>query len=165
MIRTAKVSDIIALAKVHLASWQSAYRCILPDEVLDNLSVEQFQDNWVSNFSNTERINLALEVEGRVSGFISFGNSRDNDSTVNTGEIYGIYLLPELCGLGYGHKLWLEASQYLQERFSMLTLWVLQNNIRARKFYERIGFAEDKQSKYISLYSVELSEVRYRKNL
>ncbi len=165
MIRPANVSDIPALARVHVASWQAAYRHILPDEVLNRLSIEQFEANWRRNFSDIQRTNLVLEVESCVSGFISFGNSRDNDATAGTGEIYGLYLIPELWGAGYGRVLWAEASQYLPSRFSVITLWVLQNNTRARKFYECMGLEHDEQTKNISLYGVELPEVRYRKNL
>jgi len=165
MIRTANVSDIPDLARVHVASWQAAYRHILPDEILDNLSIEQFETNWRRNFSDTQRVNLVLEVESSISGFIAFGNSRDDDATVKTGEVYGLYLIPELWGEGYGRMLWTQASQRLQARFSVFTLWVLQNNIRARKFYECMGFEYDEQIKDIALYGVKLPEVRYRKNL
>ena len=165
MIRLANQSDTPALARVHVASWQAAYRHTLPDEVLDNLSVEQFETNWKRNFADTQRVNLVLEVDGSVSGFIAFGSSRDDDATVQTGEIYGLYLIPELWGAGSGKALWDEASQLLPARFSVLTLWVLQNNTRARNFYERIGFQCDDQLKNISLHGVELPEVRYRKNL
>lgn len=164
MIRPANVSDISALAKVHISSWQAAYRGILPDEILDNLSVKQFETNWVKSFSDTSRTNLVLEIEQKISGFIAFGNSRDHDATSITGEIYGIYLIPELWGKGYGRKLWAETPQHLLSKFSVFTLWVLQNNIRARKFYERIGFEYDEQIKNILLYGVELPEVRYRKH-
>lgn len=165
MIRRANISDIPALARVHVASWQAAYRHILPDEVLDNLSVEQFEINWTKNFINIQRTNLVLEVERGVGGFIAFGSSRDEDATPRTGEIYGLYLIPELWGAGYGQVLWTEASQCLLARFSVSTLWVLQNNARARRFYERMGFEPDEQVKYISLHGIELPEVRYRKDL
>lgn len=165
MIRPANVSDIPALARVSVASWQAAYRHILPDEILDNLSVEQREANWRRTFSDTQRTNLVLEVERVVSGFIAFGDSRDDDATPETGEIYGLYLIPELWGVGYGRVLWAEASECLLSRFSVVTVWALQNNTRARRFYECMGFQYDKQTKNISLYGVELPEVRYRKYL
>ena len=164
MIRPASTSDIPALARIQVASWQAAYRDILPDEVLDNLSVEQFEANWRKNFSDTQRINLVLEYGRDISGFIAFGKSRDADATVETGEIYGLYLIPNLWGTGFGRVLWAGASQCVLSRFSVLTLWVLQKNTRARRFYERMGLEYDEQIKDISLYGVQLPEVRYRKN-
>lgn len=163
MIRFADISDIPALARVHVASWQAAYRYILPDEILSNLSFEQFESNWKRNFNDTQRVNLVIEVDTEVKGFLSFGSSRDDDTTTMTAEIYGLYVVPELWGEGYGRELWTEAAQHLQGKFSEATLWVLQNNTRARRFYERIGFAYDAQVKNISLCGVELPEVRYRK--
>ena len=165
MIRPADISDIPALAKIHVAAWQSAYSHILPDEILNNLSIPQFEANWQISFSDSRRENFVLEVDKKVKGFISFGKGRDNDSTHETGEIYGLYLVPDLWGTGYGRKLWEGILKQLQSRFSIATLWVLQKNRRARGFYERIGFECDNRVKEISLYDIKLSETRYRKHL
>ena len=165
MIRPATVSDISALAKVHIASWQAAYRGILPDEVLNNLSFEQFEDNWRKNFADSQRSNSVLEVENRIIGFIAFGNSRDHNKTTRIGEIYGLYLAPEFWGLGHGRTLWKGVLECLRENFSELILWVLKDNVRARRFYESVDFKLDRKRRNILLYDVELAEVRYRRNL
>jgi len=41
MIRPATPEDARAIAEVHVASWRYAYRGLLPDDVLDRLSVEE----------------------------------------------------------------------------------------------------------------------------
>jgi ribosomal protein S18 acetylase RimI-like enzyme len=164
MIRRANLSDIPALARVQVASWQAAYRHLLPEEVLDTLAVEQFEANWQSNFRDAHRVNLVVEFEGEVSGFIAFGRSHDEDATEQTGEIYALYLLPALWGARYGRQLWEEASQSLSAQFSASTLWVLQDNTRARKFYERMGFEHDGHVKDWPMCGSQLPALRYRRN-
>ncbi len=163
MIRPATASDISALARVHVASWQAAYRHILPEEVLEQLSVPQFETNWTRNLCDTQRQNLVLEVEGSLGGFLSWGNSRDADARPDLAEVYSLYLLPELWGQGYARVLWEEGLGHLLPRFSGFTLWVLQDNARARRFYEARGLEREGHFKTISLYGVDLVEVRYQK--
>jgi GNAT superfamily N-acetyltransferase len=48
LIRRATPGDVIAVATVHVRSWQAAYRGLMPDEVLDGLSVERRAGMWRS---------------------------------------------------------------------------------------------------------------------
>ena len=50
-----------------------------------------------------------------------------------------------------------------ERRFKTLTLWVLEDNPRARRFYEAVGFTPDGATKSEKLREdVVLHEVRYR---
>ena len=46
MIRPATVDDAAAVAHVHVSSWRSTYRGLMPDAVLDSLSVERRAEFW-----------------------------------------------------------------------------------------------------------------------
>ena len=46
----------------------------------------------------------------------------------------------------------------------VVTLWVLEANTRARRFYEKAGFAPDGTSKPADLFGVMLPKLRYRKD-
>jgi ribosomal protein S18 acetylase RimI-like enzyme len=62
--------------------------------------------------------------------------------------------------------LWAEAERVLiASRFSSVTLWVLSENRRGRRFYEHHGFSVDGTSKVISFSGTGLTEVRYVKNI
>ena len=45
-VRWATADDAAAIAAVHIASWRAAYRGLLPDAVLDSLSLEARTDHW-----------------------------------------------------------------------------------------------------------------------
>lgn len=52
-----------------------------------------------------------------------------------------LYLLPEYIGRGYGGPLLEAAVETLAEQgFRDVLLWVLEENRRARRFYEKHGF-------------------------
>ena len=94
---------------------------------------------------------------------MSFGLSRDEDSASNTGEVYAIYLQPEYQGHGLGGELWQKAIDALKERgFNEATVWVLDTNLTARKFYENRDCFLDGESKSVSIGGKEVVEVRYR---
>jgi len=46
MIRSATASDAPAIGHVHVESWRSTYRGLMPDAVLVNLSAEQRATFW-----------------------------------------------------------------------------------------------------------------------
>jgi GNAT superfamily N-acetyltransferase len=106
---------------------------------------------------------LAAEVNGRVAGVAATGPSRDSDATVNTGEVYSIYLDPEVIGQGVGRVLFAAAVDDLASRgFRTGTLWVLTDNQRARRFYEAAGWRPDGATKRDVRADGTLDETRYR---
>ena len=167
-IRNIEEKDVSRVAEIHVRSWQVAYKGILPQEFLDNLSIKQRETLWRNDiFPKMGRSNYVLEVAGNVLGWVSVGPSRDDDADENIiGELYGIYLDPQFYRIGYGTKLWREAKQYLfRNGFNKITLWVLEENVRARRFYEKIGFILEKDAVKELDWLDGAKEVRYRYNI
>lgn len=70
-------------------------------------------------------------------GFLVF------EEIVPVPEIHEIAVLPEFKGQHVGEKLMAEALNYLAEKgYSKVALWVGENNLRAQRFYERLGFVK-----------------------
>lgn len=72
------------------------------------------------------------------------------------GEVVAIYLLPEIWGSGQGRELlryWL--GKLKKKVVKNICLWVLEDNIRARKFYEKNGFQLSGNKCEIKIASVE----------
>lgn len=74
---------------------------------------------------------------------MSFGASRDADAGDREGELYAIYVAPERIGSGLGRGLLVAAEDELERDFERATLWVFEQNVTARAFYERQGWRVD----------------------
>lgn len=169
-IRRASPRDAVAIARVHVDSWQAAYPGLIPAAVLNRLSVPVQAASWRRILSTDDRRGartwLACD-RGAVLGFSSAGPTRDDDDDpITVGEIYTIYLVPAAWGRGLGGEL-LDAAQadLCGRSFRTATLWVLSGNTRARRFYELNGFAPDGARRPVDVSGVSLMEVRYRRAL
>jgi GNAT superfamily N-acetyltransferase len=147
LIRTARRDDARPIAEVHVASWRHAYRGLLPDDYLDTLSVEDREASrlaWFADPPPGSGVPVAEDDAGRVVGFATFVPSRDDDAPEGTGEVPAIYLAPAVVGTGIGRELFAETTAALREAgFTRATLWVLEANASARRFYEKAGWSWD----------------------
>lgn len=165
-IRGATLDDVEAIARVHVQTWQVAYRGQLPDAWLDGLSETRRADLWRSTLQEADHGVLVALAADTVIGFCDPIRSRDDDATPDTGEIAAIYVDPAHWGRGAGHAL-LNAGVERARRAGhhTLTLWVLATNARARRFYERAGFCADGGEKREGRGAYVLHELRYRRSL
>lgn len=163
-VRPANVEDAQAIAVVHVKTWQYAYRGQIPDDFLDSMSIARRTERWRTILAGREfqeQIFVA-EVDGTIVGFSVVGRSRDDDADDSVGELYAIYIDAQSMNHGVGSAL-LEAGQvYLaQQGYALATLWVLETNQRARRFYERKGWAVDGKTRQEEIANATVSEVRY----
>jgi GNAT superfamily N-acetyltransferase len=162
VLRPARVSDAVSLARVHIASWQAAYRGQIPDSHLDGLDPRARAEWFRRTIAGGGAVLVAELDEGPI-GFCYFGASRIEGEW---GEIYAIYVEPSNMGAGHGSVLLARAEQELAEGgFAKALLWVLQTNRRARAFYEREGWLLAKGLKIEEIGGTQVSEVRYEKAL
>ena len=162
-IREAALADAEVLARVHVLTWRDAYRGLVPDDVLDSLSIDQRTKVWETILAD-QRLDAHSWVakSGRdVIGFVYAGRSRDEDTTEEVGEVFSMYVLPEHQRSGIGSALLEVASNWLFERFRSARLWVLEDNAAGRQFYERSGWRTDAEVKEIAMGAELLREVRY----
>ena len=148
-LRAATPADAEAIATVHVASWQVAYRGLIPDAVLDGLSVPDRARRWAERLgAPAPRSRTLLVVERAVVlGFASTGPARDVDDPA-AGEPYAIYLDPGAWGRGHGARLHAGMLENLRgDGFTHAVLWVLDANARAQRFYRRQGWAETGETK------------------
>jgi GNAT superfamily N-acetyltransferase len=166
-IRDATVDDADAVALVHIHGWQWGYRGLLPGEYLDGLSAERRAEQWRSWLLEPGRTRTRLaEENGACVGFAVSGPSRDPGADDDTGEVYAIYVEEDVAGTGVGTELLGSAVVWLTERgFARATLWVLEGNARARRFYEREGWTLDGAAKSDPREDFTMDEVRYAMSL
>ncbi len=166
LIRLAEPDDAMAVARVHVRSWQVAYRGLLPSECLDQLRPEDRAQRY--DFASRDllkpRTIVAADGAG-IQGFATTMPSRDADLT-DRGELCALYVDPEQWGRGTGGALIKAARASLFEAgFRGALLWVLAGNERATRFYEGDGWTADGHSRTDSVWGVTVNEVRYRRGL
>lgn len=143
------IEDAPAIASVHVASWQAAYKGLMPDDLLATLSVERRTKNWRRILQNASQETFVYENSDEVVAFTNFSPCRDEDKDLETvAELMTIYALPSVWGRGVGKRLWQAGLAAMQRRgYHEVTLWVLDGNERALRFYKAAGFKADGVSK------------------
>jgi GNAT superfamily N-acetyltransferase len=156
----AKPGDAEGIARVHTRSWQHAYRGIFSDEYLDNLDWRERLSLWAGLIEAPPpaQVLVVARSGGAVVGFAAAGPARDEDLPSGAREIYAIYLDPGYWSRGLGGGL-LQAVLADHETY----LWVLEDNHRARRFYEAHGFRPDGTRLTIERGGVPTAELRYRR--
>jgi len=164
-IQNAILEDSRGLGVVHSESWKVAYKGIVPDSFLEKMTVGNSKKRFERALSQGIEKNIVAFEGDQIVGFMCIGKSRDDDSNHSVGEIWGIYVLPSHWRQGIGTELLLYGLSSLKaEEYSKVTLWVLEDNINARRFYEKHGFKYDGTKKELNL-GKELNEIRYVKDL
>jgi ribosomal protein S18 acetylase RimI-like enzyme len=162
-IAPATADDSPAIARIHVASWQAAYRGIVPDEHLASLSVERREAYWRSAIAAGETEVMVAREDKCIVGWVSIGACRDDGATPRDGEIWALYVLAEWWSKGVGQALWAGARERLVERgFVSASLWVLADNQRAIRFYRKAGFeANPGHTTTVTIGGKTLQELRY----
>jgi GNAT superfamily N-acetyltransferase len=158
MIRPARPEDAAAVAEVHVRTWQAAYEHVFGAERLAAIDTPERRERWERWLGEGERVWVA-DDGGRAVGFAWVGDSRDPDAG---GELFAIYVLPDAWGSGAGPGLMAAARAALEAAYPSSILWVLADNPRARRFYEREGWQLDGATKSDQFLGVDVTEVRYR---
>jgi GNAT superfamily N-acetyltransferase len=166
-VRKAEAGDAMAIAVVHVRSWQAAYEGLVPQDYLDGLDPVRRRALWDRVLAEDAWPRAGVLVAGdgkRVAGFAHLRPARDEDAGPSLiAEITAIYLVPEAWGIGVGRQLMTTSLDALERAgYRQATLWVLDSNERARRFYEAAGWRPDGTVKSDGSLGFPLSEIRYR---
>ena len=166
-LRRARPADAGAIAGLHVAAWKAAYPGLLPQDYLDDLSPEDRVGGWEEALQSTPwPLVLVAEEDGALLGFASLSPSRDEDAGDGEGEVQTLYVGPGAWRSGVGTALLEAATEELADAgFTSAVLWVLDVNDRARRFYERSGWAPDGATKEHDWVAFVATDVRYRRTL
>ncbi len=149
------------IADIYVSSWKVAYQGIIPQDYLDALEGSP----WVQLLSQGVHDSYVVIDDGRYIGTSCIGGARDQ-AMAGWGEIFSFYLLPEYFGAGYAYPLLQSVLQALTKAgYSNIYLWVLEDNMRARSFYEKNGFNSNGDTTTLNIGGKELKELRYVKHL
>ena len=168
LIRPATVADADALGRLHVRTWRAAYAGQLPQSYLDAMDPVARAAQWVHILQTiTPPTGTTVLVDhDDVVGFTSIGPNRADDAEPTLGEVYAIYVTPDRWGQGAGRWLMDVAVRQLRAAgFTSATLWVLDTNVQARRFYETYGWRPDGGTLVDESRGFPLHEVRYALSL
>ena len=182
VIRSASASDAAQIGAVMRASWQAAYQGIIASEVIDRVTAPDGGARVRQSFRTRPWQRTLVAVEKRdaadgIVGYALFGPEQDvlgapwphplspEGQQGQVAELYALYVHPDWWSTGAGRALMggvLDAVS--AARYSSVRLWVLRDNSRARRFYERAGFAPD-GARHVLEGLGGVTEIRYRRAL
>jgi len=152
-IREMNADDIDKVRELYILGWQNAFKGIVPQDYLDNMNLE----GWAPPLDGAYILTNGTEILGTS----SISPARDA-SLEGWGEIISIYILPELIGLGYGHILFEAVKEKLLKLgYDQIYLTVFEDNMRARKFYEKHHFSWNRERIPLNVGGKDLIELRY----
>ena len=157
-IRPAALDDAAAIQAVRLSGWRAAYGPLLAPGALDDVDLAAWTERRRAQIADGPD-HLVAVVDGDVLGFCAYGASRDDDDVSD--EVYALYVAPSAWSTGLGRSL---LSTALADIDGPAHLWVLRDNPRAMRFYQRAGFEPDGAGKTIALAGTDLEELRYRRD-
>jgi GNAT superfamily N-acetyltransferase len=137
--REAAAADCLAVARVHVQSWQESFAGIVPQIFLDKMSVEKRAKAFEKGFSAPfYKMYVSEAPERGIVGFADLGEPRE-DIDGYEGELYAIYLLPKFQRKGIGERLFHLGVEFLKGsgKHSMYLLALEVSPYRS--FYEKMG--------------------------
>lgn len=168
-IRPATKTDASAIVQIQVQAWRAAYAGLIPQDFLDRMDSERRLAGWRRVLSEPGGMatDVALGHGDEVIGFCVHGPSRDADAHAGVGELVAINLLPMHWRHGLGSMMMARLLAVAAERrWQALTLWVLEANAPARRFYQAQGFEADGARRVdMQLTGTPLHLVRYRRLL
>ena len=146
LIRPAEIADAQAIGAAHVQVWNETYRGIMPDTLLDRLNAAERGKVWAErmpSFRQNRQTLVVAEDDGVVVAFAGCGPRR-KENLASDGEIYMINIVRNAKRRHTGTKLMLAMADALAaDGFEGAGLWVLEKNVPARAFYERLGGTPD----------------------
>lgn len=146
LIRPAEPADAEALAELHAASARAAYTGMLPDETLSWWEPSRRLVRLRARLADRSPLSATLIAEappGGLSGMCVVAACGDDDRA-GYGEVQALFMAPAAWGSGLAAELLAEGLAWLRAAgLAPVSLWVLEDNGRARRFYLRQGFRAD----------------------
>ncbi|MBV1849615.1 GNAT family N-acetyltransferase [Catellatospora tritici] len=165
VVRAGGPGDAGLVGRLHAASRRATYRGVLSEAELATITDAQQTAKWsllLTTQAETHRLYLA-ERDEQALGFGYLGPApADERAAPRTGMLNAIHVRPGEIGTGVGRLLMRTCLDAFADRGdTSALLWVVEDNDRARRFYERGGWAPDGVTRRAPLQQALVAQIRY----
>jgi GNAT superfamily N-acetyltransferase len=159
MVRPYDEDDLLAVGRVHALSRQAAYAGLVPADALAAVTPDAQVEVWRERLASGATV-IVGERDGEVVGFAALLETEAGT------ELNAIHLLPDAVGTGLGRALMDAAVEEARRQGrSVLHLFVLTGNDRARAFYLRTGWRLTGGAGLHDIGGAQAAHVRYERDL
>lgn len=141
-VRSARADDVLAMARVHVRSWQETYRGMMPDGLLDDPGLLDARERFWTAALTDERYRanrIAVAERGGAVIGIAMAGPPETTQPLWRVHLHVLYVRAAHQGSGVGSAL-LNAVVAPEDAAA---LWVADPHPRAQAFYRRHGFVAD----------------------
>ena len=139
MIRDARSDEAEALAQIQRDASLAAFAHIFPPDLYP-FPMDDVRERWAAALADPDASVLVATLDGRPVGLAGYRPE----------WLDGLYVAPDQWGRGIGRDLHDQVLDRLRRRASPCChLWVLEHNDRARRFYERLGWRENGETRVV----------------
>ena len=115
-LRRATNADAAAVGRIHVESWNVAYRGIMPDEVIAKTDLAYRTQFWAERIADPDWPVFVMEEQGECVAFCQMIPTRDpDDNAAHIGHITSLHVLPWLRGQGHGRLLMDHVRQFCRQ--------------------------------------------------
>jgi GNAT superfamily N-acetyltransferase len=169
-VRPARPSDAAEIARVQAVTWRTAYRAVLPMELLDEWDEAAATASWHAAVSTPPTpghgVLAALERQAVV-GFAAYGPAELSagerpDPAGPTTEISTLLVEPRWGRRGHGSRLLAAVADLARDGgAARLQTWVLEPDSVSAGFFESAGWAPDGWARTLETGGAPLREIRW----
>ena len=161
-IERVKPGDEKILAYIQTESWKAGFKDILTPDILEKYTqIDKATGMYRRLLEHNIGNGYLLKIDGKPHCIAYWDKSRENDMP-DYAELICIHSLQNQWRHGYGSKMMAKVLCDIEKAgYSKVMLWVFEENLRAKKFYEALGFNLNGKRKK----SFESFEICYEKEI
>ena len=169
-VRPARPADAAEIARIQAVTWRTAYRALLPLELLDQWDEAIATATWHAAVTSPPTpghgVVVALERQTPV-GFAAYGPAElaageDPDPAGPTTEITTLLVEPRWGRRGHGSRLLSAVADLARSSgAARLQTWLLEPDRVSADFYESAGWAPDGWARTLDTGGTPLREIRW----
>lgn len=164
-VRKALLSDVDAIANIHVSSWINTYSGLMPQTYIESYTVEKRKKLWSNIIEKSLAEVIVADVDDRLTGFLCCGQPKSLKGT-DVFDLSSIYIEPDKTGSGIGQALYDECEGVLITLGAKkVSVWALDDNERAINFYIKQGFVPTGKTNDEYVGDVVLKDIELAKEL